>query len=156
MIGTSNPMPTGSFPNDATGNRRFTAIDIRGGDAQHVRDHLGEHRTQLWAEASHAYHLGVRARLPDSLKAAQSDGNEQHRRRDAIIEDELAAWLGDQTCAFPLADAARALGLANGHAANVDQRTTARLSRALKACGYESHRELRNDSRQHVWQPTSG
>ena len=157
MIGTSNPTPTGELPNDTTGNRRFTAINIRGGNARHVRTYLGEHRAQLWAEAVHAHHHGERAHLPDALAPAQADTNEQHRRRDTIIEDELQDWLDHQTEAFPLVDAARGLGLTNGHAANLDQRTTARLSRALlKACGYEKHRELRNGRRQHVWQPTSG
>ena len=156
MVGTSNPTPTGELPNDVTGLRRFVAIRITAGDPQHVRAYLDEHRLQLWAEAVHAHAHGARAHLPNHLEAAQTATNEQHRRRDTILEDELLAWLGEQTQPFSLVEAARGLGLANGRAATLDKRTTARLSRALKACGYERHRELHNRTRRHVWRPDSG
>lgn len=159
MIGTANPGPTGSLPNDVGGLRRFVALDVTDGDPARIRDYLAEHRLQLWAQARYEYwYQSAEARLPEALFARQAAANEQHRRRDAILEDELAAWTDKQTEPFTLAQAAYGLGLANARdtAASLDRATASRLSRALRAAGYDRNRTYRDGVRIWVWQLFSG
>ena len=159
MIGTANPAPTGSLPNDVTGLRRFVAVDVTDGDPTWIRRYLTENRLQLWAQARWEYwYENAEARLPQQLFADQATANEQHRRRDAILEDELATWLDKQTEPFTLAQAAYGLGLANARdtAASLDRATASRLSRALRAAGYDRNRTYRDGARIWIWKLFSG
>ena len=90
LIGTCNPGEV--LPNDPSGLRRFVMVKLHGGSPGFLREYLGANRSQMWAEALALHAQGATARLPDSLHAAAADRNEDYRRRDAVIEDALAAW----------------------------------------------------------------
>ena len=119
-------------PNDPSGNRRFVVVNVRATErgAAGVRRYLGTNREQLWAEAHYLYRMGIPAHLPENLKDLQSEANEEHRRRDDILEDKLDAWLEDAPRQFTLEQAARGVGLIeNGDGARLPMRDQTRLGR---------------------------
>ena len=146
MVGTADK--DDCLPNDPAGNRRFVAIHLAAGDRGQpgVRAYMDAHRQDLWAEALYGYEAGHRAHLPEDLKPAQAAVNEQHRRRDDLMEDAVAAWVKQAPAAFTLAQAARGCGLTNveSEAARLDMRTSRRLGNALRGLGCTNSR-VRND-----------
>ena len=142
LCGTTNA--TESLPNDVTGNRRFVVVELNGGNPTFVRQYLDANRAQMWAEAIALHTEGASARLPDHLKAAQSDRNETHRRRDPIVEDALKAWLArTANNTFTLAEAAIASGLVHNMDApgKLSRQDTTRLTAALRSAGCNDDRE---------------
>ena len=145
IVGTSND---DCLPNDPTGNRRFVAIRIQGGDPENLRTYLENHREHLWSEALSAYRTGAEARLPEDLFACQAMGNERFRRRDHILEDELERWLEDAPQSFTLGEAGIGCGLADS-SVKLSQRDVGRLAVALRARGFDKERR-RSEGRQVV------
>ena len=86
LVGTSNDVEC--LPNDPSGNTRF--VPIQCGEGSHVEPYLDKHRGQLWAEGLALYRKGERANLPRDLMDLQAAHGELHRRKDAIIEDDVA------------------------------------------------------------------
>ena len=86
FCGTSNNLAV--LPNDESGNDRFLPVECKRGQDP-VEPYLDANREQLWAEAWALYEIGARPILPEELKAAQAERNEEHRARDYVIEDEL-------------------------------------------------------------------
>ena len=133
IVGTANGSP---LPNDPTGNRRFVAVHITGGNVKRTRDYLEKNRGQVWAEALRLYHSGDEAWLPSKLAAVQATGNEYARRRDDMIEDAIDEWLSGQNGhGFTLAEAIAGAG--------VNPRDERRVGAALRQRGYEKRRERR-------------
>ena len=93
MVGSTNDAE--SLPNDPSGNRRFVALEVGAGPdgVVGVRFILQREREQLWAEALHIVRENtLEVWLPDSLKPAQRDTNEGHRRRDDSLEEAVAEF----------------------------------------------------------------
>ena len=88
FVGSSNDLNV--LPNDESGNQRFVVVRCEGSNGP-VESYLDANRTQIWAEAWALYEIGARPILPEELKAAQAERNEEHRARDFIVEDELLA-----------------------------------------------------------------
>ena len=153
MCGTTNA--TESLPNDVTGNRRFVVVQLNGGKPTFVRDYLNANRAQMWAEAVALHAEGASARLPDHLKPAQAVRNETHRRRDAILEDAIGAWLARTTNnnTFTLAEAVVASGMLHTYDSpgKLSQRDTTRLVAALRSAGCNDAREYVNGVRVRIW-----
>ncbi len=154
FVGTSND--PNCLPNDPSGNRRFVAINVEAGPhgAAGVRSYMDRHREQLWAEALHRIEAGESVHLPPVLVAAQHERNEQHRRRDDVIEDAVARWIGAGTPQnFTLGQAAVACGLAvnEADATRLDQRMLKRLSICLQRVGYVKERVQIDGRRRVLW-----
>ena len=147
IVGTSND---DCLPNDPTGNRRFVAICLQGGDPANLRTYLDTNREQLWAEALGAYCSGTEARLPEDLFACQAVSNERFRRRDHILEDELERWLENAPHSFTLGEAGVGCGLAD-RTAELSQRDTGRLAAALRARGFDKERRRRERRQVMLW-----
>ena len=147
IVGTSND---DCLPNDPTGNRRFVAIRLQGGDPENLRTYLENHREQLWAEALVAYCSGVEARLPEDLFARQATGNERFRRRDHILEDELERWLEDAPQSFTLGEAGIGCGLSDS-SVKLSQRDAGRLAVALRGRGFDKERHRREGRQVMLW-----
>ena len=147
IVGSTNV--SDCLPNDPTGNRRFVAVTVHATDdgASGVRQFLDTYRGQLWAEALHRYHQGEHARLPDELKHLQRDSNEGHRRRDDILENKLASWLGSAPAYFTLQQAA--LGV--GWSTDLSMRDQFRLGAALTSAGYHKTRLSKGGKRIMAW-----
>jgi len=95
MFGTSNESEC--LPNDSTGNRRFVVIKLNGSEAsQSIESYMNDNRTQLWKEAIQLYRDGTRPNLPRDISPLQAEINEQHRRGDIIIEDEVSKLPAEQ------------------------------------------------------------
>ena len=146
IVGTTNE--ENCLPNDPSGNRRFVAVHVqaRKGGAGKVRAYLDMHREQLWAEALAGYRGGIRARLPDGYKAAQTEANEGNRRRDDILEDAVERFIdeiGDHP--FKLAYAAVRCGLiGRDNAAQLGMRESKRLAAAFTVRGFTGKQKRRN------------
>ncbi len=149
IVGTANEA---ALPNDPTGNRRFVAVHVTGGDVARMRAYLDEHRTQVWAEAVHLYHCGAEAWLPRELASMQAETNEHARRADELIEDRVNAWASDRE-GFTLAAAVAGCGLAPDEdaAGKASRRDQLRVSAALRLMGYEKRRERSGDGLRRVW-----
>ncbi len=89
LFGTSNDSQC--LPNDSTGNRRFVVVELAGQRARHrVEDWLAEHRDELWRAAVAMYRAGDVPNLPCDLFRVQAEVNDDHRRADLVVEDEIA------------------------------------------------------------------
>lgn len=91
VVGTTNR--TDSLPSDESGNRRFVPIDLLEPRKQYEEliQHMNDEREQLFAEALLMYNSGVRAALPEELKAAAAEQAEGHRHiYSDSIEDAVA------------------------------------------------------------------
>ena len=153
LIGTCNPGEV--LPNDPSGLRRFVMVKLLGGSPGFLREYLGANRSQMWAEALALHAQGATARLPDSLHAAAADRNEDYRRRDAVIEDALAAWAATYRPAHAtLARIVEAMGLVNAldSTTKITQRDQARLTAALRSLKWEDTRIYDDDGKRiRVW-----
>ena len=158
LVGTGNDDQP--LPNDPSGNRRFVPIKVkRKMSYNQMVEYFDEHRNQIWAEALYLWKqreiLDIHPYLPDSLKNVQSSVNEGYRRKDAMLEEQLAEWLSDHapTWGFTLADAAAGCGLIDDSStsAKVSPRDTHRISTALRNAGYGKQRERGEDGRRMLW-----
>ena len=139
VVGTSND--PACLPNDPTGNRRFVAVHLRGGDPAALRAYLEANRDQLWAEALQAHHANEEARLPEALFTQQGEANEQARWRDDVLEDALERWLANAPEQFTLPHAAVACGIVEAdRVARLSMRHQRRLGAALTAQGFRKRR----------------
>ena len=146
------------LPNDPTGNRRFVVVKVQPGDysgkggAAGVRDYMEMHRPVLWAEALAMYWQDVPAWLPAELAPVQALTNEDHRRRDDVIEDALAEWLENGNHDFTTGEAAVGIGLVrSGDDAKVSRRDEMRLAAALTQAGCTKHRRRLDMGLKWVW-----
>ena len=142
IAGTTNNSEC--LPNDPTGNRRFAVVRVWAhpdGGVTRLRNVLTARRSYLWAEAVWLYRHGAEARLPDALAAHQGATNDEHRRRDDILEDQVAAWLGESTRdRFTMSEVAAGAGLvdtADG-AVKLPMRDAKRLAAVLRGAGYDN------------------
>ena len=88
LAGTTNNRS--DLPNDPSGNRRFVPVEL-GSPNISVESYLDEVRDNAWAEALVMYHDGERAGLPREIMGLQAERAEEHRDRDDLIEDAVAA-----------------------------------------------------------------
>ena len=138
LVGTSNDVEC--LPNDPSGNTRF--VPIQCGAGSHVEPYLDEHRDQLWAEALELYNKGERANLPRELMDLQAEQGERHRRKDAIIEDAVAAIIGEG----PLTIKEICTNMC------VDPSLQHRVAAAMRNAGWsKSHERVPNGKRVYMW-----
>lgn len=169
------------LPNDPTGNRRFVAIQVGPNTVCHecdfemsvskpdmicpscgnnllgtgrVRQYLNKYRGQLWAEALWIFkEYKATVHLPSALMQTQAAANENFRRADEILEDQISEWLEAAPSCFKLADVACGVRLAaKGHEGNVPMRDQKRIAAVLTAFGYCSGRALVDGKRRTIWQ----
>ena len=167
-VGTANNDGTGILPNDATGNRRFVAVDVRAtkDDAYHVREYLDQHREQLWAEALTRYleaegSEGKRAlHMVGRYGAAADSVNASFERiSDGMAGD--AAWLTEQYAGTPegeqgleLARMLVELGLFDSEpAAKKDRSLQTLLSLELTRLRWTKRQKRSGYSRLMLWSP---
>ena len=136
LVGTSNDQEC--LPNDPSGNTRYVPIECSKGT--HVEPFLDKWRTQLWAEGLALYRAGERANLPRDLMDLQEQHGERHRRKDAVIEDAVAAI--DGVGPFTIREL---FGMACPSSSISDRRAESRLADALRSAGWSKRRE-RTDS----------
>ncbi len=152
MVGTTNDAEP--LPNDDTGNRRFVVVKVNGGSPAYQRRYLREWRDQLWAEALALYRDGVEARLPDTLKDAQSQANEKARRRDDVLESEIDRWLTNNptlvAAGFETATIVSGIGLVTD-AVKVSQRDSRRVTRVLRGRGFRVVQQRVGNRRPRLW-----
>ena len=137
LVGTSNDVEC--LPNDPSGNTRF--VPIQCGEGSHVEPYLDAHRVQLWAEGLELYRNGERANLPRELMGLQAEHGEIHRRKDSIIEDEVAGITGDGP--FTIKEIC--------DSTFTDDKDVRRLGDALRLAGWTKNHERANGSRVYLW-----
>ena len=138
LVGSTNDAEC--LPNDPSGNTRF--VPIQCGAGSHVEPYLDARRVQLWAEGLALYNKGERANLPRDLMDLQAKHGERHRRKDAIIEDSVAALIGDGP--FTIKDICGKI--------NTDPSNHRRVGDALRIAGWSKSRErVPNGSRVYFW-----
>ena len=138
LVGSTND--TECLPNDPSGNTRF--VPIQCGAGSHVEPYLDARRVQLWAEGLALYNKGERANLPRNLMDLQAKHGERHRRKDAIIEDSVAALIGDGP--FTIKDICGKI--------NTDPSNHRRVGDALRIAGWSKSRErVPNGARVYFW-----
>ena len=139
VCGTTNI--ESDLPNDPSGNRRFVPIKL-GAPTWRVEDFMDGIRDQAWAEALHLFHAGESARLPRELISMQQERAEEHRDRDDLIEDAIAA----------LPDNAMTLTqIVNLLPDRMGAMSEHRIGRALKNAGWSSARVRRDEGLRREW-----
>ena len=132
LVGTSDRAEC--LPNDSAGLRRFVPVECREGC--HVEQFMGLNRDRLWAEALAIYRKGeVRANLPRSLMTTQSARAETHRRKDGLIEDGVAAIVGDGPYTIR-----ELFAMACPSSSISDRRAESRLADAARTAGWSKRR----------------
>ena len=132
LVGTSDRAEC--LPNDSAGLRRFVPVECREGC--HVEQFMTENRSRLWAEALAIYQAGkVRANLPRNLMVTQSVRAEAHRRKDGLVEDAVAAIVGEGP--FTIREL---FGMACPASSVSDRRAEGRLADALRSAGWTKRR----------------
>ena len=144
LVGTSDRAEC--LPNDSAGLRRFVPVECREGC--HVEQFMGLNRDRLWAEALAIYRKGeVRANLPRSLMTTQSARAETHRRKDGLIEDGVAAIVGDGPYTIR-----ELFAMACPSSSISDRRAESRLADAARTAGWTKTRERTEDGkRAYLW-----
>ena len=132
LAGTSND--TECLPADPSGNTRF--VPIQCGEGSHVEPYLAERRDQLWAEGLAIYRKGERANLPRSMMHLQAEHGELHRRKDPVIEDAVAAIVGEGPLTI-----IELFRMACPSISPSDRRAVSRLADALRLAGWQKKRE---------------
>lgn len=155
---TAGTMNNDALPNDPSGLRRFVVVKVKPGEyngrhgAAAVRLYLDIYREVLWAEALARYREGEEAWLPQHLAPVQAMVNEEHRRRDDVIEDALTDWLAVGRDGFTTGEAAVGIGLArDGEVAKLTRRDEMRLAAALVQAGCTKKRARTAGGRKWVW-----
>ena len=157
IVGTANG--TSVLPNDPTGNRRFVAVLLDGGDPAKVRKWLDSNRSQLWAEARFRALMGEQCQFPSHLEEIQAEANESVRSADSILEeavgDYIQCWVvnNDQRY-FTLADMARRINILKDKETpeQLPTREVRRLSRILDSCGCKQTRMQEGGVRRRMWE----
>ena len=139
MAGTTN-IDT-DLPNDPSGNRRFVAVKL-GAASSRVEDFMAAVRDAAWAEALYLYHSGETARLPRKLIPMQRERAEEHRDRDDLIEDAIAAL---PNVAMTLSEVVEMLP------DRIRAMSEHRIGRALKNAGWSIERVRRDGKIRRVW-----
>ena len=149
IVGTADRMEP--LPNDQN-LRRFVPVYLDAGKPALIREYLDGNRTQLWAEALHLYGQGVEARLPDALKALQSEATDRARSRDTVIEDAVTEWTWGND-GFTMAQLAAGIHLidSNDKGARLQMRDQHRLGQVLESLGYTKRREQRGSVQATRW-----
>ena len=139
LAGTTNVL--NDLPNDPSGNRRFVPIKL-GAPTWRVEDFMDGVRDSAWAEALHRYHAGESARLPRELIPMQTERAEEHRDRDDLIEDAIAAL---PNTAMTLTQ------IVNLLPERMRAMSEHRIGRALKNAGWSSARVRRDGELRREW-----
>ena len=88
FVGTANEP---CLPNDASGNRNFVTIQVKGRiTVAQVVASVKTQRDQLWAEAKHLYETGETAWLNPDFADIQADANEDAIVANSVIEEAAA------------------------------------------------------------------
>lgn len=134
------------LPNDPSGNRRFVPVYLKASRGA-IEPWLDEWREQLFAEALARYALGERANLDRGLKSMQAEAADMYRYSDeleqSIIEAELEGVAQTLDGIAALLELDWDTPLSKAH--------QSRLSLALKQCGFQSKRVVKDGKRRHVW-----
>ena len=146
LVGTSNDAEC--LPADPSGNTRYVPIQCSKGT--HVEPFMAQWRNQLWAEGLALYRKGERANLPRALMGLQAEHGEIHRRKDPVIEDAVAAIVGDGP--FTIGEL---FSKTCPSSSSSDRRAVARLADALRIAGWSKRRERTdNGGLAYLWRLT--
>ena len=134
------------LPNDPSGNRRFVPVYLKASRFA-IEPWLEEWREQLFAEALVRYDLGERANLDRGLKGKQAEAADMYRYRDELEQAIVGAEL--EGVELTLDGIAALLEL--DWDTPLSKAHQSRLSLALKQCGFQSKRVVKDGKRRHVW-----
>ena len=162
FVGTTND--TNPLPNDPTGNRRFVVVDCTSGTPVEASEQIAwidGCRVDLWAEAWERHGRGEwpTARLPETLKPQQADRNAEYRYSDSTMEEWLEslapAAAKEPDGGFTMRQIASRLGLTDGPSGQMvlSGRDQTRITKALKALGWERGRSTAPGDRSRRWRP---
>lgn len=127
VAGTHNPSGHG-YLKDPTGARRFWPVPITRVDLPRVeRD-----RDQIWAEAVHLYHAGVKWWL-----TADEERQADALTADRKIDDPWASKIDDAVKGMPTVTLAAVITALQVPIAQQSELTAKRISEHLKAAGFE-------------------
>lgn len=156
MVGTANG--TAVLPNDPTGNRRFVSIRITEGSPTTIRNWLNANREQLWAEAFVRVRAGETCHFTSDMSAIQSEVNETVRSGDAVLEDEILAWVRSRMLAHPrpqyivASECVReVLVRRDEKVGSIPQSDVRRVTRVLERLGCQATRTIVDGVRRRVW-----
>ena len=138
------------LPNDPAGLRRWVVVALHVGC--HVEQALPPIREQLWAEALDRYQKGERANLPRDLIPIAATAAEEHRSRDAVVEDAIAEADLTSDNGYTLADIAEQIGLVDhGSGTKLSAGQQKQLGAALRNAGFDKKQIRRDGKKKVIW-----
>ena len=164
-IATANDEGEGVLPDDPTGNRRYVAVKVNppGSTSEeqsaHVREYLGKHRTQLWAEAKVRYARGEKSFLSGGLEKERDAVNTSYTRANQPLEQIAADLTSKHADGEPvaLADLMIEAALARD-AADAQEKIRAsgrKLAGYLTRLSWEKGRSMVEGVQKTLWTPPS-
>ena len=162
-IGTANDEGEGVLPDDPTGNRRYVAVKVNppGSTSEeqsaHVREYLGKHRTQLWAEAVARFKRGEKSYIAGGFEKERDVMNTNYTRANQPLEQIAVDLTSKHADGAPvaLADLMIEAGLARDAAdAQEKMRKSGRkLAGYLTRLSWEKGRSMVDGVQKTLWTP---
>ena len=162
-IATANDEGEGVLPDDPTGNRRYVAVKVNppGSTSEeqsaHVREYLGKHRTQLWAEAKARYDRGEKSFLSGMYEKERDAMNTSYTRANQPLEQIAADITSKHADGEPveLADLMIEAGLARDAADAQDKmrKSGRKLAGYLTRLSWEKGRAMVEGVQKTLWTP---
>ena len=151
------------LPDDPTGNRRYVAVKVNppGSTSEeqsaHVREYLGKHRTQLWAEAKARYDRGEKSFLSGMYEKERDAMNTSYTRANQPLEQIAADITSKHADGEPveLADLMIEAGLARDAADAQDKmrKSGRKLAGYLTRLSWEKGRAMVEGVQKTLWTP---
>ena len=162
-IATANDEGEGVLPDDPTGNRRYVAVKVNppGSTSEeqsaHVREYLGKHRTQLWAEAKARYDRGEKSFISGGFEKERDVMNTSYTRANQPLEQIAADLTSKHADGEPvaLADLMIEGGLAKDAADAQEKMRKAgrKLAGYLTRLSWEKGRPMVDGVQKTLWTP---
>ena len=162
-IGTANDEGEGVLPDDPTGNRRYVAVKVNppGSTSEeqsaHVREYLGKHRTQLWAEAVVRFKRGEKSYIAGGFEKERDVMNTSYTRANQPLEQIAADLTSKHADGEPvaLADLMIEAGLARDavDAQEKMRKSGRKLAGYLTRLSWEKGRSMVDGVQKTLWTP---
>lgn len=156
-VGTTNESGQGVLPDDPSGNRRFVIVEVDppGGTKagpQLIREYMGAHRNQIWAEALYRYLKGEQSHIPAALFGARDSLNEEYVNSSEDVGNAVAiltaSYVGTGT-----GHSLEALYLESGLPLDQKPRLQRKFADALTGLRWKRRTIKRGGARLRAWFP---
>ena len=153
-VGTANDDGTGNvLPPDATGSRRFVAIQVEGTfDIRQVIGEITNNREQLWAEAIHLFRRDYPNTLEELVEVSEAI-NQEYMPGNDILREHLEKLHNENGIdGKRLIDIMKdALLIFEGAYEHKNDALGKDVVKVIRSMGYEKRRKMENGIRAHKW-----